>query len=416
MECTVDTQLNGMTQLFQDLKQIQAKQGTGKLIIRSSQDKHPSDFRQVYFYLGRIVWSTGGNHPIRRWFRALKQHCPNLLTQEWFQHMSERSVLARGNINKYWEVQILWQALQEKQITLAQAKAVIQNHVEEVFFDLADAESIQTEWIQLKELPQQFVWLLVEQVIQKVSDFSMQWRSTISEPLKGSSFQISPNLAPVIKNPFGLAAKVSPNLYEVLSKILNGRNTFWDVALNMQKPLIAVICSLLPLLRENILELQQIPDWRLPIGLVSSQSSQVVSDSLSEIPLESVPKRGLIACIDDSPVIGKDLEAILIPIGYEVLSILDPLHGVSTLLKHKPNLIFLDLVMPNTNGYELCSFLRKTAAFRDIPIVMLTGHDGVIDRLRAKVAGSSDFLSKPPEPEKVLQVIERFLGSETVPS
>jgi two-component system, chemotaxis family, response regulator PixG len=94
-----------------------------------------------------------------------------------------------------------------------------------------------------------------------------------------------------------------------------------------------------------------------------------------------------------------------------VFSILDPLQSLTTLLQKKPKLIFLDLVMPNTNGYELCSFLRKSPLFKELPIVMLTGHDGVIDRLRAKVAGSTDFLGKPPDPTKVTDVVQRLLGA-----
>jgi two-component system, chemotaxis family, response regulator PixG len=66
--------------------------------------------------------------------------------------------------------------------------------------------------------------------------------------------------------------------------------------------------------------------------------------------------------------------------------------------------------MPNTNGYELCSFLRKSPLFKELPIVMLTGHDGVIDRLRAKVAGSTDFLGKPPDPKRVIEVVQKLLG------
>ena len=97
------------------------------------------------------------------------------------------------------------------------------------------------------------------------------------------------------------------------------------------------------------------------------------------------------------------------PMGFEVLTITEPLQSVSILLQRKPDLIFLDLIMPNTNGYELCTFLRKTTTFQEIPIVILTGRDGVIDRVRAKMAGSSDFLSKPPDPTKVLQILRKFL-------
>ncbi|MGL6343891.1 MAG: response regulator, partial [Waterburya sp.] len=66
----------------------------------------------------------------------------------------------------------------------------------------------------------------------------------------------------------------------------------------------------------------------------------------------------------------------------------------SVLLALKPDLIFLDLMMPNTNGYEVCEKLRRISHFRNTPIVILTGNDGVIDRLKAKMVGASGFLSK----------------------
>jgi two-component system, chemotaxis family, response regulator PixG len=80
------------------------------------------------------------------------------------------------------------------------------------------------------------------------------------------------------------------------------------------------------------------------------------------------------------------------------------------LIAKKPQLIFLDLVMPNANGYEICSRLRKVAAFRDTPIVILTGNDGVIDRVRAKVVGATDFLTKPVQSDLVLDVAQKYLN------
>jgi chemotaxis family two-component system response regulator PixG len=106
------------------------------------------------------------------------------------------------------------------------------------------------------------------------------------------------------------------------------------------------------------------------------------------------------------------MQRILEPLGFEVMVITEPLQSVSILLKRKPDLIFLDLIMPNTNGYELCTFLRKTTTFQEVPIVILTGRDGMIDRVRAKMAGSSDFLSKPPDSLKVVQMLRKFLKAD----
>jgi chemotaxis family two-component system response regulator PixG len=65
--------------------------------------------------------------------------------------------------------------------------------------------------------------------------------------------------------------------------------------------------------------------------------------------------------------------------------------------------------MPNTNGYEICTQLRKVSAFHNTPIVILTGNDGIIYRVRSKLVGASGFLSKPVNPETVLAVVRQHL-------
>jgi chemotaxis family two-component system response regulator PixG len=83
------------------------------------------------------------------------------------------------------------------------------------------------------------------------------------------------------------------------------------------------------------------------------------------------------------------------------------------MLARKPDVIFLDLVMPNTNGYEICAQLRKLSFFRNTPILILTGNDGIVDRVRAKLVGASDFLNKPVDAGIVLSVIRKHLEQGT---
>ncbi len=90
----------------------------------------------------------------------------------------------------------------------------------------------------------------------------------------------------------------------------------------------------------------------------------------------------------------------------------DALRAIATLLARKPDLIFLDLVMPNANGYEICSQLRRLSFFQNTPIVILTGNDGIIDRVRAKMVGATDFISKPIDASVVLEVIRKHLHKE----
>jgi len=66
-------------------------------------------------------------------------------------------------------------------------------------------------------------------------------------------------------------------------------------------------------------------------------------------------KKPLIACIDDSPITAERLEQILQPAGFRVLKINNPMQGFAKLAEEKPDLIFLDVVMPQTSGYNVCS-------------------------------------------------------------
>lgn len=396
----MDNDLTIMTRLFQDLKRIQMLQLSGQLTLQVPQlnQSNPSTWH-IYFYLGRVVWATGGLHRNRRWFRSLKQSCPALMNPEWMQ----KTVTAMMTTDElgHWEIQVIDQAVQAKVMTLEQAKAIVATYVQEVFFCVIDQPNVKCEWSTSKELPQQFVWLDIDQIVRSASLLCSQWRKIVSQNLNDWDFEVSPDLAPVIHNAPELQRLVSPGVFQGLSKVLTGQNTLWDVALMMKKPFIAVVSSLLPFIQDAVICLNEVSDVAFP-GYKPPAA------------IKRVEPKGLIACIDDSPVIGKELEHILAPLGYEVISILDPLQSLMILLQKRPKLIFLDLVMPNTNGYELCSFLRKSPLFKETPIVMLTGHDGVIDRLRAKVAGSTDFLGKPPEANKVIQTVQKLLGNSTV--
>lgn len=400
---------DAIAKLFYSLELIQERQATGKLIIRL--DESSSETWQIYVYLGRIVWVAGGKHPIRRWIRAMKQHSPHLLKPEC---LSKTAQKMRGNLtqnSKYWEVQILAEAYHRGEIDTVQGKKIIQNYFREICLGFLGETTLKITWSALKvsELPQQFMWIYADQAIESTSVECEKWRSLIAGKIEGFTASHLPNLAPVIQQDKELQAKVSPNAYKVLKQGLNGRNTFWDLALQFKKPLVLVIHSLLPFINSKIIGTKEVPDWVFPNPQGSLSPTVVNAPKTLSATATKILKPIKIACVDDSPSVGKQIEAILKPQGYEILHILNPLQGISTLLQQKPQLIFLDLVMPSTNGYELCSFLRKTSEFCTTPIIILTGQDGVFDRLKAKVVGSTDFVGKPPTPEKILPIIRKYL-------
>jgi two-component system, chemotaxis family, response regulator PixG len=117
-----------------------------------------------------------------------------------------------------------------------------------------------------------------------------------------------------------------------------------------------------------------------------------------------------ILCIDDSPIILKAIKGFLDEQVFTVISVDDPLKGLMQILRIKPDIILLDISMPNLDGYQLCSLLRKHSDFRNTPVVMVTGKNGFLDKARARMVRASAYLSKPFSKADLLKVIFSQIG------
>ena len=112
-----------------------------------------------------------------------------------------------------------------------------------------------------------------------------------------------------------------------------------------------------------------------------------------------------IVCIDDSKAVVNAIKMYLDDNIFSVVGINDPLKALMQVIRLKPDMILLDITMPTLDGYELCSLLRKHSSLKEIPIIMVTGKKGIINRVKAKIVKASDYITKPFQKKDLLKVI-----------
>lgn len=113
-----------------------------------------------------------------------------------------------------------------------------------------------------------------------------------------------------------------------------------------------------------------------------------------------------ILIIDDDRKLNKLLKDYLSPFGFEVLAAANPDEGLRYLKTHAPELIILDIMLPDINGFELCKFIRQD---HTVPIIMLTARGEVTDRVVGLELGADDYLAKPFEPRELVARIQAVL-------
>ena len=380
---TADKQID----LFESLKESRF---SGQLIVSDTQDLTWI----LYLYLGRIVYASGGIHPVRRWRRHVVAYCPERLS-----HVEEiQSVLAgiaREESRISWEYQLLSVWIDRDKITRDRATKVIKATIVEILFDIIQAADITYRTVKDNLLTTRLILIDAEPVIQQANKLYLAWQ-------EAKITDRSPDMAPVICQPEALRQKTSSQVYQNLRQLLDGRQTLRDLSVRMKRDVVTVTRSLLPYIQLGLVQLTAVGDIAPP-----------VSNPVAQKLFQKVPRRITIACIDDSPSVCQTMETIIKGAGYNFVSEMEGLRAIAVLLSRKPDLIFLDLVMPKTNGYEICSQLRKLSFFKNTPIVILTGNDGIVDRVRAKMVGSTDFLAKPAQPDRVLATINKYVTQKS---
>jgi twitching motility two-component system response regulator PilG len=182
-----------------------------------------------------------------------------------------------------------------------------------------------------------------------------------------------------------------------------------DVALSKDPPPETLIIS------ENNVAVQQLvtdiadlpPDDLQP----ETVDSNIDADSQKvKVNPRTTQKTYKIISVDDSPTILKEISRYLEDENFTLVTINEPVKAVMSIIRHKPDLILLDLNMAGIDGYELCRIIRNNSLFKNIPIIFVTSNKGIIDKVKARFVGASGYLTKPFTRAELLKIIFMHLA------
>ncbi len=111
--------------------------------------------------------------------------------------------------------------------------------------------------------------------------------------------------------------------------------------------------------------------------------------------------------VDDSATIRRSAETMLSGQDCHIVTAENGFEALAKISRHRPDLIFVDIMMPRLDGYQTTAIIKNNAEFRDTPVIMLTSKDGLFDKARGRVVGSDLYLTKPFTREELLSAVEQ---------
>ena len=339
---------------------IQLGQRTGELLIESSTGK----FWFLFFHNGQLIYATDTDSNLTR----LQDYLHGLGLDNALDQLGTSKLGI--NVLEYGRI---WALLESRIINPDQAKKILECTMREVLFDVLGLY----QGTFIFEISPALTPKLTEL---KFSELGLEYTRQLQTWKQFYPVLQSINQCPVmISN--------APLLLSHLSVWIDGKTTIRQLSRYSGLD----ICEIGQTIYEAI-DLGQVAIK--PLAMSAPQKIKVQS-----------PR---ILCIDDSVTICRAVEYILHNHGYQVMAVSSPTKALSLIFHQKPDLVLCDIDMPELDGYELCGMLRKSSAFAKVPIIMLTGKDGFTDRVKARMVGATEYLTKPFGEKELLTTVEKY--------
>jgi CheY-like chemotaxis protein len=207
--------------------------------------------------------------------------------------------------------------------------------------------------------------------------------------------QISLNTIPIIR--FEEAANIAAPVLPHLNKWASGKFKLSEIAGG---------CG------EDPLQLAQAYlQWSQSNWIYLRNSSEDASDLLASTT--AIDNRPIILSVDDSKIVQVSIRKAVGDL-YNVQFASNAMDALNALSTMPVKLLLLDVTMPDIDGLELCRTIRNIGKFKNLPIVMVTAKDGLLDKMKGQFAGSTHYLNKPVDREKLLPVLEKYIVKAAV--
>ncbi|MEH2462191.1 response regulator [Nostoc sp.] len=228
--------------------------------------------------------------------------------------------------------------------------------------------------------------------------------------LNQDEIQLARNLYPYILKGRIILHEPDPP-FDKLPKIFEERSFFSQLItlVDTKEKLNTTVKSYPDISEENVVAVHRLPQISAPPkeNFQEPTVSNNINPAYQRVTAATVTAQKVhkIVSVDDSPTILKEISHFLENENFSVVTINDPLKAVLSIIRHKPDLILLDLNMVGIDGYELCRIIRNNSIFQNTPIIFVTGNKGLVDKVKAKLVGASGYLTKPFSRAELLKTV-----------
>lgn len=368
----------------------------------------------LYFHDGKLFYANNSLETIERVEQHLRRVCNNQLPNDIYAEMRQKVVdFSQEKVYPSAEYRGIQYLVENQHLSEQDAGALVKN---------ITRETIQS-------------YLLISKgatvLSQQPHHVPVWWSGNFLFISKECTAELQAwqALRPTIQSPYQRPYLANPNhqlltddVKAKLGKILIGFS-FRQLSLLLKQDEITVANNLHRLIANGIVGLRspQAPFDRLNDLYFGTEATDAgdISDSLNlpapPPPANAEPSGEIdkqtykIACVDDSPTILREINRFLDGDSFKVFPIVDSGTALMKIIRIDPDIILLDVGMPAIDGYKLCGMLRKHPSFKKTPIVMVTGNTGIIDRAKARMAGCTDYMTKPFTQTGLIEMVSRHL-------